>query len=540
MPQPRLPAYPTPSYDIPQQSEPSSSYQRPGPTIATMPTPTLSPTVHVQREAVFAYPDGSLQKDLWAARELSQDAGWSDTKGKRPAHDNRDRGQFTPDQSPPPDHQLNLPSRHQRRATTYPTCDDEGNAVLACYPTSGTSVFQNQWTKFIWNVRIPEFIGLPGTIDIYLYHADSGELVEKWTGIPNVQGEIDVNANDTFWDYRMSEWQPGEQTPYTYYYVAVKSGTKLTGGESRLATWTVIQTALANSVYAAATSSASVSSVSSASIASSLSALGTTSLSMLSVSSQSQASIAAAATASAASGAGSLQGPGGDQGNSFPAWAIALLVVLGVLAFASMAGLFYLLIRTFRRRDRRGSSLTHRESMGSSSPMMGQTAGSLDHHAPHSPDRMLSPPPNYGARTSNISAGMGAGLAGAAVKSPSGMRQTSSAMHRDDSSARSVSDAGPISGQDAAIMADAFRLALRKPDFADRPFEEGESPDTHPSNPSREMGAGTPGRRKSSDGMLGSALAEEGNQLRNVGSARGVTVQHPSDDSIGSQERKSP
>lgn len=117
-------------------------------------------------------------------------------------------------------------------------------------------------------------------------------------------------------------------------------------------------------------------------------------------------------------------------------------------------------------------------------------------------------------------------------------------MQTDGASTRSVSDTGPISGQDAAIMADAFRMALRKPDFADRPLEEGESPDTHPSNPSREPG--TPGPRKSSDlarggggeGMLGSTLAEEGNPLRHVGSARGVTVQHPSDDSIGSRERK--
>ncbi|KAG9127556.1 hypothetical protein FRC07_012301 [Ceratobasidium sp. 392] len=40
------------------------------------------------------------------------------------------------------------------------------------------------------------------------------------------------------------------------------------------------------------------------------------------------------------------------------------------------------------------------------------------------------------------------------------------------------SGSGPISGQDAAIMAAAFRQMVRKPDFATRPDEEGESPES--------------------------------------------------------------
>ncbi|KAG8862390.1 hypothetical protein FRB96_001458 [Tulasnella sp. 330] len=519
-------APPAPSYDILQHPEPSSSsYQRSGPTLVPpVPTPTLAPPTQ-QQEAIFVFPDGSLQKDLWAPPNWPLDADHSAWKGKQRALD---------DEAPLADSET-LHTRLRRDQSSAHRISDEHT----------TSVFQDQWTKFIWNARIPDFIGLPGTVDIYLYHADSGALVQKWTGIPNVQGQIDVNADDAFWDYRMSQWQPGEQIPYTYYYIIVKSGTALTGGESRLATWTAIQTALADSVYASATSVASVSSGSTASVASSLSALGPTSLSIISVSSASWASVMATETAGRG---GSLQGTGNDHSSGFPAWAIALLVVLGVLAFASMAGLFYLLIQTFRQRNRRRSDFTNRESLGSSSPMMGQAPGALDPHAPRSPDGMSSPPTNYGARPSNLGVGMAAGLAGASAKSGGNLRPSSN-LQTDGASARSVSDAGPISGQDAAIMADAFRLALRKPDFADRPVEEGESPNTHPSNhPSQEMGVGTPGAGKSPDpgrvgdgsGMLGSALAEEGNPLRNVGSARGVTVQHPSDDSIGSRERKTP
>lgn len=91
------------------------------------------------------------------------------------------------------------------------------------------------------NVNLPEFVGLPGQVDIYLYHADSGGLVQQWHNINNYQGQVNVVANDSFWDYRMSRWQPGEEIPYTYYFVVVKAGTTLTGGEPRQATWTAIR-----------------------------------------------------------------------------------------------------------------------------------------------------------------------------------------------------------------------------------------------------------------------------------------------------------
>jgi len=68
-------------------------------------------------------------------------------------------------------------------------------------------------------------------------------------------------------------------------------------------------------------------------------------------------------------------------------------------------------------------------------------------------------------------------------------------------------DTGPFSGADAAIMADAFRKALRKPDFAGQPaVEEGDSSDK--------------------DGaLISKELAEEGRDIRSVGSSRGVKVE---------------
>lgn len=66
-------------------------------------------------------------------------------------------------------------------------------------------------------------------------------------------------------------------------------------------------------------------------------------------------------------------------------------------------------------------------------------------------------------------------------------------------------------------MADAFRKALRKPDFASQPLEEGESPE-NPDNPDGTDGA-----------LINRELAEEGRDIRSVDSSRGVRVETLSD-----------
>jgi hypothetical protein len=72
----------------------------------------------------------------------------------------------------------------------------------------------------------------------------------------------------------------------------------------------------------------------------------------------------------------------------------------------------------------------------------------------------------------------------------------------------------PFSGADAAIMADAFRKALRKPDFAGRPIEEGDSPES---------------QEQKEHQLLSRELAEEGRDIRSVGSSRDVRVETLSD-----------
>ena len=75
---------------------------------------------------------------------------------------------------------------------------------------------------------------------------------------------------------------------------------------------------------------------------------------------------------------------------------------------------------------------------------------------------------------------------------------------------------GLFSDADAAIMANAFRQALRKPDFADRPVVEGESPDDQ--------------HNQSRAELINQELAEEGRDIRSVSSSRGVRVETLSDD----------
>ena len=78
------------------------------------------------------------------------------------------------------------------------------------------------------------------------------------------------------------------------------------------------------------------------------------------------------------------------------------------------------------------------------------------------------------------------------------------------SRSNSAQESGLFSGADAAIMADAFRMALRKPEFM------GESPEESPEEKARKEAE-----------LLNKELAEEGRDIRSVSSSRGVKVEGP-------------
>jgi len=128
--------------------------------------------------------------------------------------------------------------------------------------------------------------------------------------------------------------------------------------------------------------------------------------------------------------------------------------------------------------------------MGSATPMM---ANAANHQSPVFAAEALG--------------GAGAAAASQRPATPTDFHDGASTMSR-------TSDAALFSGADAAIMADAFRKALRKPEFP-----EGSSPDeaTNEDGPSQ---------------LLNQELADEGRDIRSVESSRGVRVETLSDNGV--------
>ena len=291
-----------------------------------------------------------------------------------------------------------------------------------------------------------------GEVDLYLRNADSDQQVGKWTATRQT-GALKLLVNDTWWDNRAVEKWTGQARNWTFYWVIVRAGTVLNGGEPHEPTFTVVQTALPN--YA----------LSSASMASNSA-------------SRSLSSDESAESLSKALQNNQTQSNGKSD---FPAWAIALVVVLGVVTLTCILSLVFVLQRYLRRKQKRED---RRNSMGSESPMMAAPTGD-----PSSP---ITHESSYAGHQTVLPT---------LVRSPPSIHHDKSSVHSKDPM---------ISTHEAAYMADAFRKALRRPDFADRPPEEGESPENN--------------AVQTEEQLLKSELAGEGRDIRSVGTERGVKV----------------
>ncbi|RPD62223.1 hypothetical protein L226DRAFT_544380 [Lentinus tigrinus ALCF2SS1-7] len=372
-------------------------------------------------------------------------------------------------------------------------CFDSPNNVVTCYPNSSTTVAQHEWATIVWNSRLPQW-AQTNFVNLYLFQADSGNQVLNVTNVVNptrTAGQHHVQIDDRWWGSRGENWN-GQNVSFPFYWLVTRNDRPIENSDVPQATFTAVQTTFADSVIA---------SMSSASAASSRSAASASSASAASVSASltAQTSLptttSAGATGTDASGNPSASGAsvqGGSNGGSFPKWAIAVIVVLGFFALLATGILIFYMVRRFHRR--RDGTLSHRNSMGSSTPMMANAG-------PQSPV--------IGTSALDTGAGVAAGYGAGAYTNR--RASTGGDGHDGASMTSRTSDAGPFSGADAAIMANAFRQALRKPDFADTPVEEGESPDEHPGHGHAEL--------------LNHELAEEGRDIRSVGSSRGVRVE---------------
>ncbi|QRV77338.1 transmembrane protein [Ceratobasidium sp. AG-Ba] len=430
------------------------------------PSPRPTPTQPFPRvdEPVVTAPPRLVPLDL-AQAELEQPSQQGSSRDHDPVRRTRRRR-----------------SQKLEERQAYPSCGDVGNDILSCYPTANTTVVQGGWTRYVWNYRYPEYIGYVN-LDIYLFHADSGQAAASWTNVPNAAGWHGVTVGDEFWGTRgVTGWREGQNQTMPFYFLAVSAGATLNGGEPRQSTFTAVQTTLPNFYFqslASVSSAASAGSLSSLAAQSSQSVESTRSVISLTPSLSSSYATAnpTASNGSGSSGNGSLQNGAGDS--PFPKWAIALLVILGALALCALLLLAWLASRQLRSRKR---SL-NRRSTGSSTPIMAPVAAPTTGGGPDS----ASPIENAGGAPASI------------IGRPVSLRRGGHG-----------AETGPISGQDAAIMATAFRQMMRKPDFASRPEEEGESPEEKNAREQAEL--------------LKEQLAEEGRDIQSVRSERGVRV----------------
>lgn len=363
-----------------------------------------------------------------------------------------------------------------------------GNDVISCYPTSGVHVPQHDWATFVWNSRRPELTQI-NLVDIYLFRGDSRREVLSFKNQPNPQnqaGWIRAQVDDRWFGEDGLEWSGGNKS-YPFYWVIIRSDKTLDGNEIPQSIFTAVQTTVADSVAASSSSAAAASSSSAASAsAASLSSLSALSSSVVTT-------INGTPTTYWTNPSGNVQ-PFNNGNDPFPRWAIAVIVVLGFFAIAATCILIFFIIRRIRRRNQ-AEVESNRNSVNSASPMM----ANVQQDSPLLGPTILPP----------------------MQQRPASLRRNDShggpSVHQSDvlhDGASGISgEGGPFSGADAAIMADAFRKMLRKPDFA--AIGEGDSPESQ-----AEAGATATGQE-----VMNRELAEEGRDLRSVASSRGITVE---------------
>ena len=249
------------------------------------------------------------------------------------------------------------------------------------------------------------------------------KLTSRWESIPSAQ-----------------EIPSGQNMSHPYFFVVVPAGQSLSGGESHQATFAAIRKSHFDGMPCLRPETSPPSSVLAAITSASLA-----SASAFSLSSARAASTCTLSSAAAASSNASLQGDQQDSGSSFPKWAIAVIAILGALLILA----FVLLLFFFRRRSREKRRRRAEER-----------------------ERTLSATPDMQKEPVDSLGGSAAPLMQASSVRPASSARTESPVAvtatrtRSRDGAESIeSSQGPFSAPEAAALADAFRQAMRKPDF---------------------------------------------------------------------------
>ncbi|KAJ6477163.1 hypothetical protein C8R47DRAFT_655493 [Mycena vitilis] len=358
-----------------------------------------------------------------------------------------------------------------------------GNEVISCFPTADVVVPQHEFATFVWNSNNPDFLQTE-RVDIYLFHGDSLEqilFIPDQVNPTGQAGSIARQVNDTWWGTRGVNWA-GSNISYPFYWLISRAGEPLSDGTQQpQTTFSAVQTTFADSVLASMAASSS-----------SATATPTSSFQVVTTSiSGSLTTITSTTTPR-----------GGVQTNStgppFPTWAI-ILIVLAIVLVAAICAFMLFCVYCLRARERRERQYPIRAS----SPDMAQADAAVP----------------------------GAALAGGALLRDTSTSQghepvlTASPTQRPVSSdsTQEHADSRPFSGSDAAIMADAFRTALRQPGRAldEDDAESGSVAGARTRSPDRPEGE--------REALLRRGLSSDAAGIRSVSSIRGVRVEESSE-----------
>ena len=329
------------------------------------------------------------------------------------------------------------------------------------------SLFHQLQEQFAGNSRRPEITQF-NLVDIFLFRADSQEQILHFHEVKNPfnqAGLLRTQVNDTWFGTDGLNWS-GSNLTFPYCWVIIRSDATLDGSQISQSIFSAVQTRVLDSV--ASSSSAAAASSSSARAA----------------------SLSSSLSASESASSGNVQHA--SSISIFPRWAIGVIVVLGILAIVASCTLVFFILRRLRRRREKDSN---RNSMGSASPMIARDNQDMIQTYDSPPL-----PPHTGIPSTT----------GISPLVPTGNLTT-------DAASTTSEGGGPLSGADAAIIADAFRKKLRKPDFAVRSVDEGDT------NGERERDTEAAGNV-----VLSRELAEEGRDIRYVSSSKGVKVESQS------------
>ncbi|KAF8179535.1 hypothetical protein K438DRAFT_1977243 [Mycena galopus ATCC 62051] len=128
-------------------------------------------------------------------------------------------------------------------AAAQSTCATAGNDVITCFPTAGTLAVQDEVAAVVWNSNLPNFTQTE-RIDIYLFHADTQELVFNISDVVNPKGQAgtyETLVNDSWWGDRGSNWA-GANLNYSFFWILSGADEPLDGAQVTQATFTAVQT----------------------------------------------------------------------------------------------------------------------------------------------------------------------------------------------------------------------------------------------------------------------------------------------------------